>query len=422
MSHSTLATGGARGNLRAAFTILRDYPVLVPLGLITLFAQLTYSGVNNVTLLPYVRALGVPASGEGVIVGKLCATFLLAETFLRVPFGWLSDRFGRAKVVMLALFLSAPSFFLGSTVAVYQWLFPLRWWDGMMAAALWPSVFALIGDTVPQRLRANAMGAINMMYMLALLSGGALAAAIKTYGSPRTFFVIGAGLMVVGGVVAALLLHRPKLDEPHPEVHAEDEERAALSVLHHLPLLVITFVQNFAILVLAPFLVEYVTADLGFSLASLAVLVGAPVVGIALFALPLSRVGDMVGKTAVVRVAFTVIAAALWAFGANRSLVGLSCIITLIGVSFAMGVPAWLAIITSLSGRKSRGITFAAYGTVQGLAAVLGPLASGYVWDHFGHRYIFMAAASAITLGALLAWTVLPEHHHPHSKGSAQAV
>jgi len=412
--HNPTFASRLRSGIFAAFGIIRQYPILIPLGLITLLAEITYSGMNNVTLHQYVLRLGATDKNDGIIVGWITATFLLSETFLRVPFGWLSDRFGRAKIVIGAMLLSAPSFFAGSLVPTYGWLFPLRWWDGMMAAALWPSLFALVGDTVPQRARANAMGAINMMYMLGILAGGALAAVtLKVTGAPNAYFVFGSIVMAVGGIMAFSFFRvRPQMDQPHPEVHLEDEEHAALSILHHVPLLVITFVQNFAILVLAPLMFDYMNKDLGFSLKDLGLIVGAPVVGIALFALPLSRVGDVIGKVAIVRLAFTAIAVALWAFAFSRMLIGLAIITTVIGIAFAMGIPAWLAIITSLSGRKTRGVTFASYGTVQGLAAVFGPIAGGEIWNKAGHSYIFILSAAAITLGALLTWVALPEPIH----------
>lgn len=409
------------GMLRAAFGILQSYPVLIPLCLVTLFAELIYSGINNVTLLPYVSKLGATTDNDGIVVGYLCSTFLLAETFLRVPFGWLSDRIGRVKMVVSAMLLSAPSFFLGGTVPMYTWLFPLRWWDGMMAAALWPSVFALVGDAVPQERRANAMGAINMMYMLGLFGGGAVAAGLlDRTGTAKTFFFLSSLLMAVGGMLAWFVFskHRPAMPaaltaeaptiEPEPDA---DEPPLVTSPWRHLPLLVITFVQNFAILILAPYIFGYARADLHFDMRSLAILVGAPVVGIALFALPLSRVGDIIGKVTVVRLAFTTIAVALWAFAVNRSLIGLSLITAVIGVAFAMGIPAWLAILTSLSGRKRRGVTFALYGTVQGLSAVIGPLVGGQIWNRASHASIFIASAAAITVGALLTWVALPKQH-----------
>ncbi|MHB9130736.1 MAG: MFS transporter [Armatimonadota bacterium] len=414
--------------LLAAFGIVKQYPVLLPLGIITLFAQMTYSGVNNVAIPFYIRSL--PSIGlheQGQIITVMTATFLLAETFLRVPFGWLSDRFGRSRVVIGAMVLSVPSILLGGMVPGYAWFFPLRGWDGMMAAALWPSVFAIIGDSVPERFRANAMGVINMMYMLALLIGAALATiAFQHTNNPRAFFFVGALLFAIGGVLALLFFQgRKQLGASHPEVHLEDAERAVVSVSRHLVLLTITFTQTFAITALAPLIVLYATGpvhegNLGFKPQELGLLVGAPIVSIGLLALPLSRLSDLIGKRNTVRLAFTAIGAMLWIFAFYQSLAILVLTATVIGVAFSMGVPAWLAILSSLTGHKTRGVTLAGYGTVQGIASVVAPLVSGFVWDHYGHGRIFLVSAVAVSLAALLAWLFLPRA--PRSPKTVQPV
>lgn len=413
-SPPTRQQGGARARaLLSAFTIMTRYPVLLVLGLVTLVVQISYSGINNVTLPKYIPDLGVPAMLEGRITGAVISTFLLAETFLRIPFGWLSDRYGRGKMIVGAMLLTAPSFWLTGMVSSYLWLFPLRAWDGMMAAALWPSLFALIGDRVPERFRANAMGVINMMYMLALFCGWGLAGFIFTRTeNPRLFFQLATALIGFGGVGALIFFsraQRPAREVDDGAVDVADENDRRVPASRHAILLTITFTQNFAITLLAPFMFRYVTEDLGFSLAQLGVLVGAPMVGIAIFALPLSRVGDHLGKLFTVRLAFTAIAAALWFFAFQTTLVGLSLTVTVIGIAFSMGIPAWLAMLCSLSSSKRRGVTLAGYGTVQGGAAVLGPLASGWIWDTLGHGQIFLASAAVITLAALLAWLALPK-------------
>ena len=136
-SPPTRQQGGALARaLLSAFTIVTRYPVLLVLGLVTLVVQISYSGINNVTLPKFIPHLGVPAMLEGRITGAVISTFLLAETFLRIPFGWLSDRYGRGKMIVGAMLLTAPSFWLTGMVSSYLWLFPLRAWDGMMAAAL----------------------------------------------------------------------------------------------------------------------------------------------------------------------------------------------------------------------------------------------------------------------------------------------
>ncbi|MHB9105482.1 MAG: MFS transporter [Armatimonadota bacterium] len=402
-----------QNGVTAAFGIIGRFPVLIPLGLITLFAQITYSGINNVGVPQYIGVLKIP--NEGKVIATLTVAFLLAETFLRMPFGWLSDRFGRVLVVSGAMLLSVPTVLLSGLVPGYQWLYGLRAWDGMMAAALWPSVYAIVGDSIPERVRANAMGVINMMYMLALFIGGALGLFVfKLTGNPRTFFFFGAALFGVGGLLALLFFRlRPDLNAPHPEAHLEEAACGVVTMARHLTLLTITFTQTFAITALAPFMIRYVTdpisdGGLGFNMAQLALLVGAPVVGVGVFALPLSRLSDALGKLTAVRIAFVGIAVMLWIFSRYQQLPVLALTAMVIGVAFSMGVPAWLAILSSLTGCKSRGMALAGYGTVQGIASVLGPLASGWVWDHVGHRQIFLLSAIFITVAALLALFALP--------------
>jgi len=399
--------------LLAAFAILAHYPVLIPLAFATLLAQLTYSGINNVSVPQYIGILRLPR--EGAVIGALTATFLLAETALRVPFGWLSDRIGRARLIVGALLLSAPSVLASALAPSYHWLFPLRAWDGMMAAALWPSIYALIGDHVPERVRANAMGSINMMYLLALFIGGALGLGLyKATGNPRAFFLLGGALFAAGGALIFTFFRRqPQLQTPPPETQQEEAASAPAPIARHAILLTITFTQTFAITVLAPFMIRYATdpvaaGGLGFNMRQLALLVGAPMVGVGIFALPLSRLSDILGKLTAVRLAFGAIAVMLWVFAFFQQLPVLALTAMVIGVAFSMGIPAWLAILSSLSGRQSRGMTLAGYGAVQGVASVLGPIASGWVWDHIGHSQIFLLSAASVSLAALLAWTALP--------------
>ena len=102
-----------------------------------------------------------------------------------------------------------------------------------------------------------------------------------------------------------------------------------------------------------------------------------PVLGLAIFAIPLSRLADRIGKRNAVRLAFTVVGLTLWIFAFNRHLWALTLVTTVVGIAFSMGVPAWLAILSTLGGSESRGATLGGYGSIQGLAAVLGPIVGG---------------------------------------------
>jgi MFS family permease len=231
-----------------------------------------------------------------------------------------------------------------------------------------------------------------------------------------------------GAGVLAFIFFRalPQLSVPHPEVHVETAEHVVVSVGHHAALLSITFVQNLGVTLIASYMFRYTTdpvalGGLGFSLNDLGWLVGAPVVGVGLLALPLSRLADSLGKIRAVRLAFTVAAVALWAFSRFQSLPALAITATCLAVAFSIGIPAWLAIISSLATANTRGLTLAGYGTVQGAAAAIGPLIGGVIWDKIGHAQIFTASALTLTLAAILTWVTLPEHA-PHSKNLPSRV
>lgn len=434
MSHEPLTlrqrVQGALRALLAAFTILKQYPVILPVAVITMTNEMNYSGINNITLPAYIKSLHLSVAQLGLITGPLVSVYLLSEAIFRLPSGWLSDRYGRARMITLAMFLLAPSYFLAGLVPHYLWLIPLRFWDGIMAALMWTSVFAIIADSVPNRDRANAMGVINMTYMVGAMLGYLFAGGTDQLTHnlhPRWYMFFAAAVVVMVGMSTFLFFkNRPDLNQPHPEVAHEDIHHQELPKAHHIPLLMVTFLQTLALTSLAPFIYTYATtalADggLGFNGSELMLLLGVPVLGLALFAIPLSRLADHIGKRNAVRIAFTTVGATLWILAISHALWVMVTVITVVGIAFAMGVPAWLAIISSLGSSEKRGATLGSYGSVQGIAAVLGPLVGSVVLGESA-RYanLFFVSAGAVMLAAIITWFVLPNRrsgasNHPGS-------
>jgi len=431
---------GAWRALLSAFTILLEYPVILPVALITMVNEMNYSGINNITLPAYVGTLNL-LGNAGKLTGVLVSVFLLSEAIFRLPSGWLSDHFGRTRMITLAMLLLVPSYLVGALLPnnAYLLFIPLRFWDGLMAALMWTSVFAIIGDAVPERARANAMGVINMTYMIGailgyLFAGGAVL--LTQHQHPRWYLFFACAAVAIAGSTAFFVFRRyPKLNVPHPEVHLEDARRPALSIASHIPLYVITFLQTFALTLLAPFIFKYATDSLssgGLALngRQLLLLLGAPVLGLAIFAIPLSRLADHIGKRNAVRLAFTVVGLTLWIFAVNRQLWVITSVITVVGIAFSMGVPAWLAILSALGGSESRGATLGGYGTVQGLAAVCGPIVGGFLLDDkglvpqlrdsIGHTLhgevshfsmLFLVSGIMVLCAAILSWLTIPAHY-----------
>lgn len=159
------------------------FAAVLPVVLIAAFGELGISVLANSALPVYVsKGLGV---GTGVY-GWLLAAFYASEALTKAPLGALSDKFGRKPLILLGslitvftpIFLISIRYDPASATAIAALLAVgfLRALDGMGQAAMWPALYAYVGDTVAEARRATAMGALNVVYMLGLafafLAGG----------------------------------------------------------------------------------------------------------------------------------------------------------------------------------------------------------------------------------------------------------
>ena len=398
--------------------VFRHYPVLVPLAIITACGELVYAGINNYSLPLLLqrqgRSLGLAQVSEvGLVLGYVTSTFLLSETLLRIPFGRLSDRWGRARLIALGPLVGAASPSLLANVSHYTWIYPLRVVDGLGAAALWPSLFALVGDRVDRAWRATAMSVMNMIYLgavaLAPMLAGLVISGTRSYRAP---FYGASGLLLAAGLVAIFWLGRMRPASSDGGEAEPDQGQAAArprAPWQVAVMLAITFSQTFAVIMLAPFLVLYASAELGLAETRVALLFVGPAIGVALLSIPFGRLADRWSREAAVKLALVAAAAAMWLLPQTSRLPLLMAIATLFGLAYALGTPAWFALLSDIAPESRRGRVFGSFGTAQGLGAIAGPLVGGHLWG-LAHHYPFYASAVTLTLSALLAVLALRPH------------
>ena len=120
------------------------------------------------------------------VMGLLLVWFYISESLFKAPLGILADRIGRKPLILggAAITVWTPILLISihydpvqvTSFAVLAAFGFLRALDGLGQAAMWPSLYAYVGDVVQENKRGAAMGAMNVVYMLgtafAFLAGG----------------------------------------------------------------------------------------------------------------------------------------------------------------------------------------------------------------------------------------------------------
>jgi MFS family permease len=375
------------------------------------------------TILPLLPLYLTERLGASVkLVGLVLATFALIETFFKTAWGGFTDRWGRKPIIIAGLLLSAIAPIAMAVLRAPALFVPLRLVDGMGSAALWPAAAAATADATTADRRATGMAMLNMAFLGGLALGPSLGLFVAGFaGDVRAGFYLASGLLVLAAVAAVALfpadLHVRETSRPGSLVRiarptylgAFIEGFRASPVLFYL--YVIAFVQMFGVGLLVPIAAIYAKQIVGLTEQAIGVLFLAVTVSVALLTVPAGRLADRVGRARIVVAGMAIGAAGMWLIPFSRHLGWLTGAGVLLGASYALVMPAWLALVTDLAPQRRLGLALGASETVQGLGLVLGPLLGGLLWDALGPQAPFIASAAALTFGALLAAAALRERH-----------
>ena len=440
---------------------------IMPVVLIAACSELGISILSNSALpIYFTTGLKIPTS----IYTLLMLPFFISEVLFKSPLGVLADKVGRrplmlggaAVTVFTPLILISVHYNPAAATAVITLLVfgILRAMDGAGQAAIWPSLYAYIGDVVAEKSRGAAMGLLNVVYMaglsLSLLIGGLVDGAFgpiftheMTVGGQlhRIGRQMGKHLHHVRGehAVAAPppvpISHQPEYYYPsfilasvlfalalfaalavrerrRPAAASVAEAEASgesvswagfLDALRTVPqflgLAVVTFLGIGCIM---PLVKKFALDEYGMTETAFGIHALGPAFVIALISVPVGHLADRWGKTQSVRAGFALCALGLWGIPLlhhfHVGILGFIGAVTVLGVGFVAAFPAWLALLADLGGEERRGTVFAAVSTAQGIGALGGVAVSGVLYDKVGHIAPFVAASILVSLGTLLAF------------------
>jgi DHA1 family multidrug resistance protein-like MFS transporter len=368
--------------------------------LITLYvvAFVGYAGFSFMfPVIPlYAANLGAPVSEVGIIV----ATLSYVTAFFLIPFGILSDRFGRQKLLIGGLIVFTLTPLLYPLAHSTGQLILVRAIHGLGAAAFLPAAIALVVDLTPPNRRGTAIGwytaSLQLGLMAGPITGGFLA---SRFGFNAAFY----GCAAISFIGLALAFSRLRAIAHQPAVIPE----AAVSPWRWLG-------QPLAIAVmLAPMLValgsgtigSYIPLyGLGFGMteADAGAIITAVYASSALLRAPSGRLADRIDRKLLLGggVAISAIAVSLFPF--FHGLAQFIAIGIVFGIGMGLAMPASLAMAADFSSASGRGVAMAIPTCFFNVGLALGPTAMGFIANSHGFKTMFLACAASLALGLII--------------------
>lgn len=160
-----------------------------------------YSGIGMVGPVRVLYARQQGASLE--IIGAMASAYLIANFVAQYPSGWLADRWGRRRLMVVGLIAQALLSVAYIFVVDPLLFVVLRSVEGVAAAPVLPTARALIADAVPNEQRGRAYGFFGACFNFGFLLGPAAGGLLASTGYTSAFW--GAALCRLAALVIVLL-------------------------------------------------------------------------------------------------------------------------------------------------------------------------------------------------------------------------
>ncbi len=369
--------------------------------------------LGNSLLIPVLPAIQSAVNVSKVQVSLIITLFSIPAGIVIPLAGFLSDRFGRKKVIIPALTLYALGGVVAGLAAIFlkensfYVILAGRVIQGIGAAGTAPIAMALCGDLWEGKQRAKSLGVIEASNGMGKVISPILGAALGLIFWYAAFIFF--PLVIIPVIIAIwLIVKEPENNEEPPKLRAYVNS-VKTTVKKKVPLLMSCFLAGATALLLLFgvlfFLSDYLEKVLNYNGILKGALLAIPV----LFMSSTSYITGLIIKKQIllmkilVLTGLSLIAVSLGVQPFFENIYMFFAGISVAGIGTGLVLPCLNMLITSASDSDERGIVTSLYGSVRFFGVAFGPPIFGWLMDK-GLPIMFWAAAGLSAFAAVIAF------------------
>ncbi len=368
--------------------------------LITLYIVAFVGFTGFSFLFPIIPVYAAELGATVAQVGLVVATISYVTAFFLVPFGILSDKFGRYNFLVggLAIFAAAP--LLYPLAKDPGQLIVVRAVHGLAAAAFLPAAIALVIDLTPEANRGEAIGWYTASLQLGLMAGPITGGFLADYfGFDAAFY--GCSAVSLVGLVFIFFRLGALAQRPAAMLNS-----TGLS-WHWLrqPLVLAVLLVPMFIAVGSSTIASYIPLyGKGFALTETDAgsIITAMYASSAILRAPVGRLADRVDRRLLLIGGLALSAAAVSLFSFVHTLIEFIVGGVVFGVGMGISMVAGLAMAADLSPTEGRGLSMAIPTCFFQIGLAAGPMVMGFVAERNGFEAMFLACGASLALGLFI--------------------
>ena len=342
---------------------------------------------------------------SGLLVGLVSSAWFISRIFTELPSGILADRFGRRKLLVGGLGLSAVGAFLCSTADVIHVLIVGRTLWGLGTGLFFMSSSATIFDLFKSSVRGRALGTFQAIEFVGSFIGAPIGSFMVAFTQYNGVFIVASGLMVCSLIIALLSRGLRQMEEKRAG-QAGVTLTGVLSSLRDWRLTSI-YINSFSRMLIMSGLTGtvfplYLNLELGISVEIIGLIVTLRTLGVISATAVSGLLSDRFGRKPIIALGMLIQVSCFFAYTTTSLLGALLLIGVVEGFGRGMVLTSIMVLLSEVVSPQIRGGAIGLYRTFMDVGGFVGPLFFMFVLEQLGSHSTFLSAIVILAVNATL--------------------